>query len=134
MAPYVLYADDDADDKLWVCEAGKALNSPLQFTFVANGKAALRYLQTQVPDTLPSLIVLDLNMPELDGRQTLKQLKSDPLYAQVPVVVVSTSSSKLDIEVCRHLGASAFLTKPLRHRQWQDIIKQLEPIAMAHRA
>jgi len=123
----VLYADDDIDDKTWANEACKAANSPLQLRFVSNGKEVLNYLSALQREEHPSLIVLDLNMPELDGRQTLKALKGHKNYQDIPVAVVTTSSSKIDRDVCERLGASLFLTKPDTYSEWQDIIRQLEP-------
>lgn len=129
MEKFVLYAEDDADDKAWISEACKAVNAELSICFVENGREALDYLQTLAESRLPSLIILDLNMPKLDGRQTLQQLKAHPVYRHIPVAIVSTSSSKLDQDVCRRLGASVFLVKPDSHKNWQNIISELLPLA-----
>jgi CheY-like chemotaxis protein len=66
-------------------------------------------------------------MPEMDGRQTLQYLKSNPYYKEIPVAIVSTSGNKIDKEVCKRLGASLYITKPNVHAEWQSIIRQLEP-------
>ncbi|MCW3074045.1 MAG: hypothetical protein JWP69_1114 [Flaviaesturariibacter sp.] len=124
----VLYADDDTDDRGWVSEACMAAGSSIKIDFVENGKQVLDYLEAIPTTQLPSLIVLDLNMPEMDGRQTLQQLKSNPFYKQIPVVIVTTSSNKIDKEVCSRLGAALYLTKPDTHAEWQKIIQQLEPM------
>ena len=125
----VLYADDDLDDKNWVSEASKAAESLLELKFVSNGRDVLRYLDSMDGKAYPSLIVLDLNMPELDGRQTLKALKAHSAYNRIPVAVVTTSSSKIDQEVCKRLGASLYLTKPNSYTEWQDVVRKLEPVA-----
>ena len=91
----ILYADDDLDDKTWVSEANKFLNYLLDIDFVENGREVFEWLE-RFKDH-PSLIVLDLNMPELDGRQTLQKLKSSEKYKDIPVVIVTTSSNKVDI-------------------------------------
>jgi CheY-like chemotaxis protein len=122
----VLYADDDLDDKEWVNEACKKANSSLELKFVQNGKEVLKYLESSPPE-IPALIVLDLNMPELDGKQTLKALKTHPSFQKIPVAVVTTSSSMIDREVCHRLGASIFLTKPDSYIEWQEIVRKLEP-------
>jgi CheY-like chemotaxis protein len=124
----VLYADDDIDDKTWVSEACKAINCSLHIEFVENGREALEYLEkASTKREVPSLIVLDLNMPELDGRQTLKRLKADTRFENIPVVIVTTSANRIDMDVCKRLGASLYLTKPDTHSEWQNIIRQLEP-------
>ncbi len=122
----ILYADDDTDDRSWVSEACKILNCSLNINFVENGRQVIDYLKSQVT-RLPSLIVLDLNMPEMDGRQTLQYLKSNPYYKEIPVAIVSTSGNKIDQEICKRLGASLYITKPNVHAEWQSIIRQLEP-------
>lgn len=119
----VLYADDDIDDKMWISEACKTVNELLELHFVENGRQVLQYLHS---NELPSLIVLDLNMPDLDGRQTLKAIKNHVEYQHLPVAVVTTSSSRLDREVCIRLGAALFLTKPDTYSEWQQIVRRLE--------
>lgn len=123
----VLYADDDVDDRTWVAEACKEVDCALDIHFVQNGKEVLSYLSQVSPGHLPSLIVLDLNMPEMDGRQTLKKIKSITAYQDIPVAIVTTSSNKIDKEMCERLGASLYLTKPDSHREWKNIIKELQP-------
>jgi CheY-like chemotaxis protein len=125
----VLYADDDPDDKMWVAEACKAVDSNLKISFVDNGRQVLLFLKPLTAQQLPDLIVLDLNMPELDGRQTLQQLKAHPDYKQIPVAIVSTSSNSMDREICERFGASLFLVKPVIYGEWETIIRQLEPLS-----
>lgn len=125
MHKFVLYADDDTDDQGWVSDACTAVDAHLAIYFVNNGWEALEYLQSLPQEHLPSLIILDLNMPQLDGRQTLQRLKAHPRYSHIPVAIVSTSSSKIDREVCQRLGATAFLVKPSCHLSWKNIIHQL---------
>ena len=122
----IVYADDDIDDKTWINEACKKINSSLNFKFLESGKEVMKFLQNIMDGNYPSLIVLDMNMPALDGKQTLKLLKSEPAYKHIPVAILTSSSSKLDIEVCKKLGASLFLTKPDTQAEWQQVIRQLE--------
>jgi len=123
----VFYADDDVDDRGWVHDASSKLKHPLHFQFFSNGREVLECLKDKC-QSLPALIVLDLNMPELDGRQTLQRLKDHPEYKEIPVAIVTTSANKIDIDVCKRLGASLFLIKPYTHVEWQNIIRQLEPL------
>lgn len=120
----VLYADDDADDRSWVQDACAALDNGLDVRFVGNGREVLRYLDQCVDGSCPNLVVLDLNMPEMDGRQTLQAIKSHPRFGFLPVVIVTTSNNRIDREVCQRLGASLFLTKPDTHAAWQGIVQQ----------
>ena len=119
----ILYADDDLDDKTWVSEASQLLDYSLDIDFVENGRQVFEYLKNYLE--LPALIVLDLNMPELDGRQTLKKLKTSSEYKDIPVVIVTTSSNKVDMDICSRLGASLYLVKPDFHSEWQQIVKHL---------
>lgn len=121
----ILYADDDLDDKTWVKEASKLLDYSLDIDFVENGREVFELLEKYLE--LPALIVLDLNMPKLDGRKTLQRLKASAEYRDIPVVIVTTSSNKIDVEICQRLGASLYLVKPDSHSEWQQIVKQLVP-------
>ncbi len=124
----VLYADDDSDDRAWISEACKAVNAAWAIEFVENGREVLEFLYKLPSSDLPDLIVLDLNMPELDGRQTLQKIKAHPLYQQIPVAIVTTSSNNLDKDICKRLGASLFLIKPDSYIEWQTIIHKLQPL------
>lgn len=124
---FVLYADDDTDDKSWVTEACHAIGVSPELVFVENGRQVLEYLSQNSPAEFPSLIVLDLNMPELDGRQTLKWLKTHPRYQTIPVAIVTTSTNRIDRDVCQKLGASLFLIKPDTHTGWQAVVQHFIP-------
>jgi two-component system response regulator len=115
-------ADDDEDDRLLakdaITEAGYGSNC----LFVNDGGELLQVLRGEgkfksvVPQALPSVILLDLNMPILDGRETLKQLKQDALLKRIPVVIFSTSNNPEDIEQGYELGASSYLVKPANYK------------------
>lgn len=124
----ILYADDDADDRSWVQDACTALDNGLDVRFVNNGREALRFLETCVDGSCPDLIVLDLNMPDMDGRRTLQAVKANPRFAHIPVVIVTTSNNRIDREVCQRLGAQLFLTKPDTHSAWQEVVRQWSPL------
>ena len=79
---------------------------------------------------MPSLIMLDLNMPGMDGRQTLKQIKEDESFQQIPVVMVTTSINRIDKEVCHRLGADLLITKPDTMGKWQQVIQQLQSLVV----
>lgn len=106
------------------------MNAGLDISFLKNGTEVLAFLETLPAAEMPALIILDLNMPKLDGRQTLQRLKAHRFFRQIPVVIVSTSASRLDREACRFLGANLFLSKPNSLAGWEKIIQQLAPLAV----
>lgn len=116
----VLVADDDEDDRFLIAETLKAFKS-LKVDFVLNGKELIDYLQQK--EKPPSLILLDLNMPVLDGREALKFIHQNPELSKIPVVVLSTSSEKEDQLTSEKFGAKAFMTKPSRFDDWIILLK-----------
>ncbi len=114
----VLMAEDDADDRLMVEEAWKELKSPHDLRFVENGEQLLDYVYhrgayaPRHTSPCPSLILLDLNMPKVDGRQVLKTMKADPVTKRIPMVAFSTSGEDEDVVSAYDLGVNGFITKP----------------------
>lgn len=108
----IAIVDDDADDREVLRDAFAASAKDKEFIVLENGDQMLEYLETNVLDVLPSLILLDLNMPGKDGRETLKLIKSDKRFKPIPVIVFTTSSSERDIEMAYDLGANCFISKP----------------------
>lgn len=105
----ILWADDDYDDLQLMQEILAQKNDDYKIVEVHNGKEALDYLdQTANP---PCLIILDINMPVLDGKETLSILKNSEEYKNIPVVVFSTSESEIDKLYCRKFNTE-LVTKP----------------------
>lgn len=123
----VLYADDDQDDRAWIEEAWQKMAGRYQIVFAETGREVVDYLE-KPPHVQPALVVLDLNMPGMDGRQTLQRIKATPQLRHLPVAIVTTSASKMDRQVCSRLGASLFLTKPDLHAGWSDVVHQLSAL------
>ncbi|MGB0909922.1 MAG: response regulator [Nitrospirales bacterium] len=115
----VLMAEDDADDRLMVEEAWHEVQSPHGLRFVENGEELLDYLYHRGAyvdsqnSPRPSLILIDLNMPKVNGWQALKFIKTDPELKQIPVVVVSTSGEYDDVVQAYDLGVNGYITKSL---------------------
>jgi CheY-like chemotaxis protein len=107
----VLIVDDDADDREIVRDAFASLQSDYEYVFLENGDKLLEYLNT-VDGHLSTLILLDLNMPGKDGRESLKEIKTDKRFCHIPTIVFTTSSSSRDKQMAYELGANCFLTKP----------------------
>jgi CheY-like chemotaxis protein len=114
----ILIADDDEDDLRLLTDALKATGATVDLRYVENGEELLEYLRRQgryhdpSVSPRPTLILLDLNMPIKDGREALAEIKSDPRLRGIPVVVLTTSEAREDIQVSYDLGVNSFITKP----------------------
>lgn len=125
--PLVLVADDDADDRDLLRCAFIDAGVDCRLEFVEDGEALLRDLRARCARgaALPDLLILDLNMPVLDGRAALRSMQADPVLCRVPVVVCSTSSSDSDREGACRDGASAFFTKPVTLLEFDRLVRHL---------
>jgi CheY-like chemotaxis protein len=109
--------DDDEDDCFLVEAALKDACIHCTFRCVNDGLEIMDYLQRNGhfhdPEVapLPDIILLDLNMPKMDGRQVLKLLKKDPRFRAIPVIILTTSRSDEDVKACYDLGANSYITK-----------------------
>lgn len=108
----ILIVDDDIDDREIIRDAFDGNIETFDCIFLENGEKLLDYLNDVGNAPLPSLIMLDLNMPGKDGREILKELKSDKRFLWIPTVVFTTSSSHRDRQTVYDLGANCFVTKP----------------------
>ncbi len=130
----ILMADDDEDDCVLVEAAFREMRIDHDLRFVDDGRELLDYLyhEGNFTDTekypRPHLILLDLNMPKIDGREVLKIIKSDPQLRDMPVLILTTSKEKEDIELSKQAGASAFLSKP---EVFEDLTEKLEKFCTA---
>lgn len=122
-ASKILYVDDDSDDCIFLRESFSATGTDADIVYASDGEEAIKYLNSIQDESFPSLIILDLNMPRKDGRQTLNYIKSKPGWADIPVVILSTSHNIMDREVCTRLGAASYLQKPFHYAGYKDIVK-----------
>lgn len=127
----ILVAEDDPDDRLLIQDA---LNEALivnDLHFVEDGEHLLNYLHHRdkysEPHAAPrpGLILLDLNMPRKDGREALKEIKTDPELRLIPVVILTTSKAEEDILRSYDLGVSGYVTKPVRFDHLVEVMKVL---------
>ena len=125
----ILMAEDDEDDRLLAQDAFVESNLANPVFFVNDGEELLDYLyhreryasKEQFP--LPGLILLDLNMPRKDGREALKEIKSDAKLRQIPIIILTTSKEEEDILRSYSLGVSSFITKPVTFKQLVEVIQ-----------
>lgn len=125
----ILMADDDPDDCLLVKDALAGNRPTVGLSFVGNGEDLLDYLhrhgkyRSDETRPQPDLIFLDLNMPLKDGREALKEIKSDKALRLIPVVVLSTSRVREDVLESYGLGANSFISKPASFESFRTALK-----------
>lgn len=128
---HILLAEDDPDDRLLTRRALEKSRIANEFAAVENGEELMRYLHREGeysdPEDAPrpGLILLDLNMPRMDGREALRKIKSDPELRRIPVVVLTTSEAEQDILQSYDLGVNAFVTKPVTFEGLADAVQAL---------
>jgi two-component system, response regulator len=127
----ILMADDDADDRLLAKDALSECRLDSDLHFVENGEELIDFLKRrgkydqlgQAPR--PNLILLDLNMPKKDGREALREIKSDPDLRRIPVIVLTTSKADTDVSQIYDLGANSFICKPVTFDALVNVMKAL---------
>lgn len=127
----ILLVDDDRDDRLLARRAlskGRLANDIYE---VEDGEELMDYLRRKgaysAPETSPApgLILLDLNMPRKDGREALREIKSDPALRRIPVVVLTTSEAERDVVESYDLGVNAFVSKPVTFEELSHAVQVL---------
>jgi len=108
----ILIVDDDPDDRESIRDAFLEHNRQHEYLFFTAADELMRYLEDLRKDGYPAVILLDLNMPGMDARDALKELKASQRYRHIPIVVLTTSSSLVDRQASYNLGANCFITKP----------------------
>lgn len=106
----VLYVDDDLDDFSFFCEVIQSFDPSIECIHANNGIDALDFLENC--NRLPDYVVIDINMPAMDGKACLKSIKRSSKLMAIPVIMYSTSKHPKDIELCMELGAIDYLMKP----------------------
>ncbi|RYY95346.1 MAG: response regulator [Chitinophagaceae bacterium] len=120
-----LYADDDLDDRQLMADILADYAPVIELITFPNGTRLLEYILALQPlQPQPALIILDQNMPILDGLSTLRRLRALPMFEEVPMVLFSTSTQPHEAAKAGHLGAG-FVTKPLNSYQVQLVLDQL---------
>ena len=121
----ILIVDDSPDDFEATKRAFAKVNLANDIKHVQSGEAALAYLRSESEER-PGLILLDLNMPGLDGRKTLEIIKRTPNLKNIPVVVLTTSNDERDISACYDSGANTYVQKPVDFDGLISAVKRLK--------
>lgn len=127
----ILIADDDEDDRLLACDALAESGLPHVIFCVTDGEELMDFLHRRgkylEPGSAPrpGLILLDLSMPKKDGREALREIKSDSDLRQIPIVILTTSKSDEDISRSYDSGASSYMSKPVTFVRLVEMMKGL---------
>ena len=125
----ILMAEDDADDRILLSDAFRDSGVDVALEFVPDGVELMARLQRLLDDPhskLPDLLLLDLNMPRMDGREALHAIREHDGLKHLPVIILTTSRARLDILASYQLGANSFVTKPSRFEELIAVLRSLE--------
>ena len=127
----ILMVDDDKDDSMLTERALRKNRVINPMLFLEDGEELLQYLRREgkyadpAASPKPCFILLDLNMPKVDGRKALEIVKSDPKLRKIPVVILTTSKAEEDIVRTYNLGANSFITKPV---DFEGLVTMMESL------
>jgi CheY-like chemotaxis protein len=123
----ILIAEDDEDDYNLITDAIKSSKNKCQVNWVRDGEELLDFLNStddlEVGKIRPDIILLDLNMPKKDGREALEEIKSHSKFKNIPVIVLTTSQAKMDIQKVYDLGANSFIQKPFKYADFSSMME-----------
>jgi two-component system, chemotaxis family, response regulator Rcp1 len=125
----ILLIEDDPGDVELTMEVLEMAKVKVNISTVEDGIQALEYLRNEgkfSDASRPDLILLDLNMPRMDGRETLEEIKKDVSLKLIPVVILTTSDSDEDVVKTYTLGASCYITKPVGLEQFSKVVHSIE--------
>lgn len=127
----ILIVDDDVEDCQMIREALSESRLLNEVEFLHDGEQLLAYLNQrhgesiQDGNMLPGLILLDLNMPRMDGREALREIKKHPHLQLIPIIVLTTSQAEEDIVRSYNLGANSFITKPIEFHSLVQVMRDI---------
>jgi CheY-like chemotaxis protein len=122
---FILLGEDDIDDEELLKELFSSVDGSFSLTFINNGKQVLEYLHALDENQLPCLILLDYNMPGLNGADILKELKNQPRYAGIPKIIWSTSQTDSYRKKCLESGADDYIIKPSKVNEMLETIRYM---------
>jgi len=130
MLPRILLVEDDREDEVLTLNALGAYNLANKVMVLRDGLSVLDYLNrrgpyAQEPPGNPVVILLDLNLPELDGIQVLQRIKTDENLRTIPVVVLTGSNESRNLDDCYRLGVNAYVIKPIRFAEFTEAVRQI---------
>lgn len=127
----ILLVEDDPDDVELFREALNDNKVSHSIDVIMQGDEVIPHLEQS--SSLPEIILLDLNLPKVHGKEILRVLKSGNTYKDIPVVILTTSSTKSDVDYCLMIGAEKFITKPTNTDGFDQLVTSILEIASARR-
>ncbi len=122
----ILLVDDSEDDRLLMIRSLEKADPPAEVISIENGAAALAFIEERAASQVPTLILLDLNMANVDGFEVLSKIRANATTKTLPVVIMTTSDEEGDIRRCYELGANSYVRKPVNSAEFSDVIAQLK--------
>lgn len=123
----IVLIEDDADDVELLQESLDSHNIENTLTVIKDGSAAVQFCETA--PFLPDIIIMDFNLPRVHGREVINKIRCNQKFAQVPILILSTSSSKEDISYAYDVGADKYLVKPATIEAIQETVKTIVELA-----
>jgi len=121
----ILLVEDDKVDAMTVRRAVKDLNITNPLVHALNGLEAIDYLKSNASPS-PCIILLDLNMPKMNGLEFLSHIKNDPSFKKIPTIVLTTSNAERDKTESFNLGVAGYMIKPVDYKQFVDVIREID--------
>ncbi|OFY85176.1 MAG: two-component system response regulator [Bacteroidetes bacterium RIFCSPLOWO2_12_FULL_35_15] len=127
----ILIADDDSEDRMLIIDALQENNIKNKVQIVENGEELLHYLKNTGNYSnkeiypLPGVILLDLNMPKMDGREALKEIKGDKNLCSIPLIIFTTSMNDKDVHHSYKFGANSFISKPVTFSSMVNVMESI---------
>lgn len=131
---HILLVEDNEGDIVLTVETFKDMKLNNTWEVARDGEQALRVLRNPLPESsygLPDLILLDINLPRIDGKEFLHQVKKDPVLRKIPVMMLTTSSAQKDIEECLSLKANGYIIKPLDIQKFTEGLLHIPGIQLS---
>jgi CheY-like chemotaxis protein len=123
----ILIVDDNSLDVELALRALKMRNKQLPVEIARDGEEALSFIpRWDAGEAPPAVILLDVNMPRINGHEVLQELKTHPIYRRIPVVMLTTSDEQRDLEDAYSRGANSYVVKPVDFDRFLDVASQIE--------
>jgi len=128
---YILIAEDDEDDQYLLSSAFKDLESNIELVFVQNGIELINHFAhvDEGKYALPSLMIVDLNMPKKNGKEAIRELLAKTYFRHFPTIIFSTTGNEIERTRCAELGVNEYVVKPSNYRSLLEMVSKFQELA-----